>query len=227
MDSLNCYANIMMCKTKQMLRYGDMPMLKFSVFYPKAAIRYYPFAQNSINNQIQSQVAGFMHYVSNDLYYQAIDTYNQSQENSFPFRRYEAALQYTVTYNQNCHLSLYADQYEYAGGAHGNTVRTSNTWDLASGHNIPLSDFFPVGQNYRSWLIAEMTKQADEKIRQNPGIFFENYPALIAEYFNKEHYYLTPRGIAIYYQQYEIAPYSTGIVVFTIPYMDSSQFKLP
>lgn len=53
---------------------------------------------------------------------------------------------------------------------------------------------------------------------ENPGVYFDDYRKLIAQYFNEEQYYLTPQGVAIYYQQYEIAPYSTGIVVFTVPY---------
>ena len=69
-------------------------------------------------------------------------------------------------------------------------------------------------------LIDQILRQADENIQQNPGINFEDYHALIVKYFNEEHYYLTPSGVAIYYQQYEIAPYSTGIVVFTISYME-------
>lgn len=195
-----------------------MPMLTLSVSYPKVYLCGYPYAQNNINSQIQAQVSDFLRYASIDLYKQAVEDYKQSQENGFPFHGYEASLQYNITYNQNCYLSLYADQYEFTGGAHGNTIRMSNTWELMNGRSIPLSDFFPAGQNYRRLLINQITEQAQEKIRQNPGSLFEDYPTLIAEYFNEEHFYLKFSGFAIYYQQYEIAPYSTGIVVFTIPY---------
>ncbi|MEL7622141.1 MAG: DUF3298 and DUF4163 domain-containing protein [Clostridiales bacterium] len=222
MDPLNCCTSIMMYETKQILRYNNIPMLTLSVFYPKVYLCNYPYAQNNINSQIQVQVSDFLRYASINLYKQAVETYKQSQENGFPFLRYEASLQYNITYNQNCYLSLYADQYEFTSGAHGNTVRMSNTWGIMDGRSIPLSDFFPAGQDYRRSLINQITEQAKEKVRQNPGSFFEDYPALIAEYFNEEHFYLKSSGLAIYYQQYEIAPYSTGIVVFTIPYMAPS-----
>lgn len=218
MNSLNYCAGIEMCKMKRAFTYSHTTVLTLSILYPKVNLCYCPYAQDSINFQIQSQVCDFLHYVSGELYQQAVATYYESRENEFPFRRYEAVLQYEITYNQNCHLSLYRDQYLYTGGAHGGTIRMSNTLDLMSGCDIPLSCFFPADQDYRTLLIEQIIGQADENIQQNPGIYFEDYHALIMKYFHEEHYYLTPTGVAIYYQQYEIAPYSTGIVVFTIPY---------
>lgn len=222
MDSLNYCASIVMCKTKRTFTYNNTPVLTLSICYPKVSLHHCPYAQDSVNFQIQAQVCDFLHYASSDLYQQAIATYQESQENAFPFRRYEAILQYEITYNQHCHLSLYRDQYVYTGGAHGGTVRMSDTWDLMSGCSIPLSGFFPADQDYRTLLIDQITNQANEKMQQNPGIFFEDYRALIVKYFNEEHYYLTSSGVAIYYQQYEIAPYATGIVIFTIPYVEPS-----
>ena len=222
MDSLNYCADIVMCKIKRTFTYNSTPMLTLSILYPKVALCYCPYAQDSINYQIQAQVFNFLHYVSSDLYQQAVATYKESQENKFPFRLYEAVLQYEITYNQDCHLSLYRDQYTFTGGAHGGTIRASNTWNLLGGCSVPLSCFFTDDPDNRALLMEYITEQANEKNAQNSGIYFEEFPTLMKEYFDEEHYYLTCSGFAIYYQQYEIAPYSTGIVVFTIPYTDSS-----
>ena len=218
MNSLSFCACIAMRKMKRTFTCNSTPVITISILYPNVTLHRNPSAQKIINCQIKEQVCDFYNYASNDLHQQAIAAYKDAQESGFPFNRYDAMLQYEITYNQHCYLSLYRDQYEYTGGAHGNTVRTSDTWDLKSGYSVPLFSFFPADQDYRTLLIDQITKHANERIQQNPGIFFENYPALIVEYFNEEHYYLTPSGIAMYYQQYEIAPYATGIVVFTIPY---------
>lgn len=222
MDSLNYSASIEMREIKRTFTCNNTPMLTLYILYPKVTLRHNPYAQDSINLQIQAQVCDFLHYASSDLYQQAVATYKQSQENEFPFRLYEAVLKYEITYNQHCHLSLYRDQYTFTGGAHGSTIRASDTWNLMTGCSIPLSDFF-AGQDYRTSLIDQITKQANEK----PEIYFEDYQALIEKNLDEEHYYLTPSGVAIYYQQYEIAPYSTGIVVFTIPYMDDPSCSIP
>ncbi|MCE5235347.1 MAG: DUF3298 and DUF4163 domain-containing protein [Clostridiaceae bacterium] len=218
MDPSNFRASIVMRKIERSFAYDGTPMLALSIRYPTVTLPRNPSAQKSIDGQIQAQVNAFYHYAADDLYRQAVAAYKDAQENGFPFHRYDAILQYTITYNQRCHLSLYRDQYEYTGGAHGNTVRASDTWSLETGRNLPLYSFFPAGRDYRAFLISQIIKQADVRMQQEPGIFFENYRALIVQYFNGEHYYLTPAGLVIYYQQYEIAPYVTGIVPFTIPY---------
>lgn len=218
MQSSNFCADITMCKIKRIFSYKNATMLKLCITYPKIFLRYSPTVQRKINCQIQEQVKSFYHYASNYLYQLAIDVYKFSQDNGFPFHAYDAVLQYEITYNQHCHLSLYRDQYEYTGGAHGNTTRASDNWNLVNGYSIPLCNLFPPSQNYRAFLIEQIIQQADQNMQENPGIYFEDYHALIEQYFNEKSYYLTPSGVAIYYQQYEIAPYSTGIVVFTIPY---------
>lgn len=213
MSSLNCCADIVMCEMKRTFVYRQIPVLTLSICYPKVTVRQCQPAQNRINEQIRAQVCDFSQYVSGELYRQAIATYQESLENDFPFHPYDAVLQYEITFNQHCYLSLYRDQYTFTGGAHGSTIRASDTWNLMSGCSIPMSDFFPADYDYPSMLIAQMIKQASE----NPEIFFEDYQTLIAKYFNEEHYFLTPTSMSIYYQQYEIAPYATGIVVFPIP----------
>jgi hypothetical protein len=220
METSSFLADIRMCNIERTFTYSNTPMISFSVCYPKVTLCCNPVVQNSINREIQSQVNQFYRYSSNDLYQLAISDYKDSLENEFPFRHYDTVLQYTITYNQDCYLSLYRDQYTYTGGAHGNTIRTSDTWSLMSGQGIPLASFFPNTPDYRTFLIEEITRQADKRLQETPGIFFENYRDLISESFDEDHYYLTPSGIDIYYQQYEIAPYSTGIVVFTIPYAE-------
>ena len=218
MQPANFCGTVTMCQIKRTFSCCNRIMLTLSITYPQVTLCTNPCVQDRINCRIQAQVRDFFRYAADDLYQQAIAACKAARENGFPFHPYDAVLQYEVTYNRNCHFSLYRDQYTFTGGAHGSTIRTSDTWDLIYGCSIPLSCFFPPGQDYRAFLTEQIIRQADCQMQQNPGIFFENYRDLIVANFNPESYYLTPSGLAVYYQQYEIAPYSTGIVVFTIPY---------
>ena len=213
----NLKATIEFREIKRSFTYLNVPVLSLSVHYPHIGLVNNKTAQARINNRIQSQVAAFTKAVSTSLYRQAVSDYKNRQQNDFPFNAFEAVLNYTVTYNQNCYLSMYRDQYEFMGGAHGTTNRSSDTFSLRTGATLPLSSYFQPYQNYRRILLTQILRQADENMRQNP-IYFDNYPILIMQNFNEESYYLTPDGIALYFQEYEIAPYSTGIVVFTVPY---------
>lgn len=218
MNRTKCKAIISMREFKRNFEYDKIVILKLNVKYPLINIPYKLFAERNITSMINKQIHNYYNYVSNIMYNNAIQYYLESQTNDFPFHVNEAYMDYNITYNENCFLSLYIDKYEFTGGAHGTTLRSSNTWETCQGTPIPIYSYFKPGANYRYLLIKEITKQAERNLVQNPGIYFEDFRNLIQTNFNPNSYYLTPQGITIYYQQYDIAPYSTGIVEFTIPY---------
>ena len=210
-------AKIIMRKMKQEFTYENTLMLTLDISYPEIETRSRT-AQKRINARYQVQATRFFNYAASTLYRNAIREFRDSIKNDFPFRPYDAVMKYEVDMNENCRLSTFYDRYEYTGGAHGNTVRASNTFDLKTGKELLLNSFFAYGQNYRKLLLEQILVQADENVKENPRIYFEDYRTLIVKYFNAQSFFLTPEGISIYYQQYEIAPYSTGIVVFSVSY---------
>lgn len=214
----NCKANISMRRYKHTFKYDNIDVFTLTIIYPIIHMPNNQLSQAIINHQINRQISDYYMYASSKLYELAVETYKDSLANNFPFHSFEAYMEYTITYNENGYLSLYVDKYEYTGGAHGNTIRSSDTWELCTGTHIPLYCYFKPETNYKELLIKEIIRQADENMNSDAPPYFEDYRKLIVEYFNPSSYYLTPEGLAIYYQQYEIAPYATGIVVFTIPY---------
>jgi len=174
----------------------------------------------NINNELAKQKQAFL---GNALFYllpQAIEGYKYAQKNGYPFNFYEAYMQYTDTFNKNCLLSFYYDNYTFTGGAHGNTVRLANTFNLIDGANLPLSAFFKKGSDYKAKLLKNISVQAHKNYTENPNIYFEDYHELIIKYFNEKSFYLTKEGLVIYYGQYDIGPYSSGIQEFLIPYSE-------
>nr|WP_319489215.1 DUF3298 and DUF4163 domain-containing protein [uncultured Caproiciproducens sp.] len=219
MSSPNTSANLVKHEVHREFTYENTVVLTLSAEFPEVGLENNRMAENRINSRIRMQIDVFYRYIANTLYSQAIQFYKDTQVNGFPFHAYDAVLNYSLTYNENCFLSFYRDQYEYTGGAHGNTIRSSDTWNLQNGRLYPLARFFRPHTNYQYLLTQQIIKQADQNMQENPGVYFDDYRSLIVKYFNEQNYYLTPPGVAVYYQQYEIAPYSTGIVVFTIPYV--------
>lgn len=211
-------AKIKMQNFQKTYFYNHIEVMTLVINYPLIILCDAKDAQGCINHQILSEVNDFYRYVSSSLYNEAVKYYLYSKENDFPFHGYETIMEYTITYNDNCFLSYYNDKYEYTGGAHGITTRSSNTFELVTGAKIPLCYYFKEGTDYKLLLTQEIIKQANDRLKDNPGIYFDNYEELIMKNFNEDQYFLTPEGLSIYYQQYDIAPYSTGIVVFTIPY---------
>lgn len=208
-------ASIEMREIKRGFFCRDTLMVSFSSYYPH--IRFNQSAvQARVNARYFAKARNFCRYAEKTLFCQAVQEYNNSIANDFPFRTFDAVLNYTVTLNKNGCLSLFSDRYEYTGGAHGSTLRESDTWELSKGRLLPLSSFFPNCPNYREYVIEQIIRQADANMKEDPHIYFENYRELIRENFNPRNFFLTESGITVFFQQYEIAPYSSGIIGFTI-----------
>ena len=206
------------------LYYEDIKMIGVSIKYPKivncgdrAAVR--------INAYYERVAELFLKYCEKKLYKMAVGEFEYSVANSYPFREFSAVLTYETPYNKNSALSIFCDRYEYTGGAHGMTVRSSDTWDLGYGYPMQLKEFYPKGANYKKSLIASAILEAERQIKDGSGMYFEDYKKLIARYFDPEDYYLTEKGLAVFYQLYAIAPYAQGFPVFIAPYSENGPME--
>jgi len=205
-------------KMKRQFDHKEKVMLNVDIEYPSVTLPKDRIVQMKININFFSVANKFYRYAMNTLFPDAVEQYETSIAQNIPFNPYEAVMKYTVTLNDNCSLSTYFDQYEYTSGAHGNTLRSSSTHSLQTGNIIELKDLFKDNENYKDLILEQIQIKADEILTIYPGIYFDDYKKLIVENFNVDSFYLKPKAIDFYYQQYDIAPYSTGIVVFSIPY---------
>lgn len=194
---------------------NDISMVSFSSSYPQISLDR-RIVQSRVNARYTSKVRDYCRYAEKTLLCQAVQEYKNAICNDFPFRAFVAVLNYSITFNKDGCLSLFGDRYEYTGGAHGTTQRESDTWNLTKGRLLPLSSFYPNCPNYCDIVVEQILEQADANMKENPNIYFENYRELICKNFNPCNFYLTDKGITVFFQQYEIAPYSTGIVEFTV-----------
>ncbi|SHH52486.1 Protein of unknown function [Sporobacter termitidis DSM 10068] len=171
-------------------------------------------ADKRINSYYRHIAKTLMKKARNELLPDAVDEWKYSVENSYPFRPFEAVMKYTVTMNDGDILSLYYDNYEYTGGAHGVTKRFGDTWRASTGWFIELGDFFSRGVNYKRLLIENAIKTAARQIAEGTHQYFENYPKLIKKYYSPTKFYIEPDNVVIFYDQYAIAPGFEGTPVF-------------
>ena len=174
-------------------------------------------ADRRINNYYRHLAKTLMRKAQRELLPEAADEWRYSLENSFPFRPFETVMKYSATANEGDILSLYYDIYEYTGGAHGTTKRFGDTWRASTGWFLELGDFFPRGANYKRLLVDNAVKIAARQTAEGTHQYFEHYPKLIKKYFSPVKFYILPGSIAIFYDQYAIAPGYEGIPVFEYP----------
>lgn len=118
--------------------------------------------------------------------------------------------QYCVTDNV---LSFYVDYYSYTGGAHGMTERIAYNFNLNTGEELKLSDFFESGVDY----ITMINEKVQAAIDRDPQLYFPKEYGFqgISE---DQGFYLENNSLTVFFLQYEIAPYAAGIRTFSIPY---------
>lgn len=206
---------------KKNIYHNKTLLLKYTINYPQLFFnKYQPFLKD-LNRYYEAKAVEYEHTLTTKFLKMAVEEYDNSIANNFPVRSFEAFVDYTVTLNQNCLFSLYFDQYEYTGGAHGSTIRYSDSWNLQTEKRIILGDLFPYHNNYQDYIITMIQEEIAKQIQQE-SVYFDNYTELVIQNFNENSFYLTPEGIIIYFQQYDIAPYSSGIITFMIPYVNNT-----
>lgn len=201
---------------KQMNHMG-VPVLHYRIEYPQFGNARGRKGLESINRYYRNLAMELQETYETVNYADAVESFQYSEENQYPFHMYEALSAYTVPYQQNDLLSLFYDHYTYTGGAHGSTVRVSDTWKLKDGCRVSLYQLSGDPAGTRKVILDRINDQIAAQIKTGEGMYFDDYVKLTAENFRPENFYLTPEGLVIYYQQYDIAPYASGIPEFTLP----------
>ncbi|NLZ81292.1 MAG: DUF3298 and DUF4163 domain-containing protein [Clostridiales bacterium] len=196
------------------MNYNGETLLTYRIEFPELTGDLAGESVIIFNNCQKEKALEYQRYCENTLYPMALENYRNSIRNNYPIRIYEALVIYKVTYNKNMVISLYYDIYEYTAGAHGSTLRCADTCDLKNGRSILLNQLIICPADYKSFLLNRIA----EEIRKDPSIYFEDYKNLIVKNFNEDSFYCKQVGIIIFYQQYDIAPYASGIREFLVPY---------
>ena len=114
----------------------------------------------------------------------------------------------TLEAQANNYVTYFYRQHEYQGGIHGFTTEVGFTFRKSDGKQIALL------ADTDSPELAQLIKKG---VKQN----FANLP------LPGNAPYLSETGVVFLYTQYEIAPYSSGIITFEIPFADIRPFLTP
>ena len=170
---------------------------------------------NGLNNKesekvINKKILDFTNMWIEDVK-EIANEYYGTPNNIIPTFPYELTSKYIIK-SQNKVLSFYIEYYQFTGGAHGIITRVPYNIDIKTGEELLLKNLFTGGDEYKKIINKEIEKQMAE----NPDIYFSGKDGFngIKE---KQQYFLEGNNIVVYFGQYEIAPYITGIPEFRIP----------
>jgi len=152
-------------------------------------------------------------FVKEELMEMSKNDFENAKKENIDFRKYELLVNYEVHTMSNELISATTLTYQYTGGAHGLSVKVPYNFDLITEKEIILSDLFKDESNYRKVINEEIQKQ----IKEHPDEFYPDEVAVFSGIGENQGFYIKDGKLVIYFGQYDIAPYSSGIIEFEIP----------
>lgn len=152
-------------------------------------------------------------YLKEELLDMAKNDFESSTKENINFRKYELLVSYEIHTMNNELISWAALNYQYTGGAHGISIKIPYNFDLAIGKELLLNDLFKQDSDYKKIINEEIQKQ----IQQEPDKFYLDEVEVFSGIKEDQGFYIKDGKLFIYFGQYDIAPYSSGIIEFEIP----------
>lgn len=131
---------------------------------------------------------------------------------------------YTITYPSENVVSIIFNIYSYESGAHGNLVLVALNYDLHNGARLKFADIFQDPQKALEImseisfkrLTEELGEDSDEEMIRNGTTPEEKNFSTLS---------LTPKGVTVEFQPYQVGPWSIGAQELAIPLADLAAAK--
>lgn len=216
------------CKKEEELTFSEIQITTknnttVEVFIPKADGN--KVASETINTEIESFVAATLVVGKPEIENKTssitkqIETFNEEYINftkDFPeaSQIWEAQIDGEITFQSPEIVSIAITSYLNTGGAHGNTSISFLNFDTATGKRILNKNLFTDIEAFKHIAKTYFDEEVEDKT-----ILFEP-----ESYTLPENIGFSEEGIILLYNTYEIAPYSTGIIEFTIPFEKANDY---
>lgn len=173
-------------------------------------------AAGAINTHVEQAVAEFVGYP--DLSAQAaLDSlFSEKAADTILSKLGYSVIIFGEVYTYGSVGTVVLNNFQYTGGAHGLGVTTCIAFETHTGHRLELRDMFnDVGK------LAEINREAFSRI------FAENEPDFVETMFipvddlpMPNNAAIDEQGLHVFYNVYELAPYSSGAVQYLVPMDD-------
>jgi hypothetical protein len=169
-----------------------------NIYYPVIVGNINPMVLNRINTAIVSAV--------NKLIY---EQYNKLIERGYENPKFTMDGWFELKNNQRGVLSLSLGNYTFPyPSAHGLTILKSLTFGIQNGKEYDLSEMFKSGSNY----VKRLSDIVSIQIKERNIDTIEDFKSISPN----QDYYIADKCLVLYFQLYELTPYSYGFPFFPI-----------
>ena len=188
-------------ETISSLTYGAVkPALGYGELYPE------------LESALEEYCADVQETVTADYDELAESARNESQGDVF-FGPYVLKETMTVRRADSNVFSILTGTYYYGGGAHGYSAYSGATFNSKTGEQLKLSDIVSDG----AMLQEKVQEQLDRWYSETE--FYATLDGYFGDLDSDTIAWTLDRyGLTIYFNQYDLAPYASGIQVVTVPY---------
>lgn len=138
---------------------------------------------------------------------------------------WEASVDGTYEIFDNKSVNIVLNYYTFTGGAHGNSGIVSSFFNLKNGDLIPQRDLFLDFEGFKKIAEQEFRNisnlSATASINKNGNLFKNNQFSL------PQNIIINQNEIILYYNKYEIAPYSSGTTILKFPMKTFKKYLNP
>lgn len=103
---------------------------------------------------------------------------------------------------------------------HGGTAYKAVNYSPEGGETITLDSIFSADKETYTKFIKSYIL---DKMKQNSDKYFSTDNNALDDVFRPDQFVIDQNGIAVFFQEYDIAPYSEGLQMFEIPYTDMAE----
>lgn len=161
--------------------------------------------QESFNTRLESEIQSY----KEDIVDQAAKGYEASKGAEWPFRKYNVYVVYSAYLSEGI-LSIDMIWSEFTGGAHPNAARRTYNIDVSKNRFVSLEDL--LGSDYAEKLNGLLR----QKISSRDDLWLEEFKGVKPD----QGYYLKGGKLYIYFQPYDIGPWSSGMPEFSFDFSD-------
>ncbi|MEM8998779.1 MAG: DUF3298 domain-containing protein [Bacteroidota bacterium] len=185
---------------------------------------------NTINRALEEEVIAFLsfdHSIEKNTIETAISSFSNSYQeirNKFPddTANWEAKLNGSVVFENENLVSIALHTFLFTGGAHGYGATTLLNFDKQKGNELENSELFEDEIVFKQFVEAKFREQ--ENIPKDVNINATGFMFGNDTFHLPENMGYSEQGIALLYNQYEIASYADGPIQLTLPYAEANTF---
>lgn len=202
------------------------PIYTSVVVYPAVTIEGSESAADKINTDIQTRVDAFRADTAVLDMAKEVYQYTLTEESGYPFLGYSSDLDFTVARADSNVISFAVTYYEFSGGAHGNFGTIGVNYNPRTGELIDFTELSENADSFHAGTFAFIQELAASESYQNKLFPDTSAEELESALYADGKWYFSTSGLVFISDPYMLGPYASGMITFTIPYLDLEEMGL-